>query len=71
MPETTTAGTRGNRLVHVRMTGVQKQRCTMTLAIITDGHKLPPFVIFRKKDYTTRQISASNYSMSSRKRVDN
>jgi hypothetical protein len=31
----------------LRVTGGDKQQCTVMLAITTDGHNLPPFVIFR------------------------
>jgi hypothetical protein len=49
MPELTTIEHVGKRSVQVRMTGADKQRCIMMLTITADGHKLPPFVIFRKK----------------------
>jgi hypothetical protein len=39
------------------------------LAITTDIHKLPPFVIFRRKTLP-RQISTRNYFKSSNKRMD-
>jgi hypothetical protein len=69
MPESTTIEHVGERSVQVRMTGADKQRCSVILTITTDGHKLPPFVIFRKNS-PKKQISARNYCKSSRKRVD-
>jgi hypothetical protein len=35
----------GRRSVQVRMAVVDKQQCTMMLAITVDNEKLPPFVI--------------------------
>jgi hypothetical protein len=49
MPESTTVEHVGKRSVQVRTTGADKQHCTVMLAITADGHKLSPFVIFRRK----------------------
>lgn len=43
MPQSTAVEHAGERSVQVRM----KQCCTVMLAITADGHKLPPFVIFK------------------------
>jgi hypothetical protein len=39
----------GDRSAQVRMMGAHKHWCTTMLAITTDGQKLSPFVIFRRK----------------------
>jgi hypothetical protein len=50
IPESTAIEYVGSRSVQRRTTVADKQQCTMMLAITTDIHKLPPFVIFRKKN---------------------
>jgi hypothetical protein len=55
MPESTTIEHNGERSVQVRTTGADKQQCIVMLAVTTDGHKLPPFVIFRNKNSPKRQ----------------
>jgi hypothetical protein len=69
MTESTTIEHVGARSVQIRITGADKQGCTMMLAITADGQKLPPFVIFRKNS-PERQICARNYCKISRKRMD-
>lgn len=49
MPRTMTAEQTGAWSVHIRTTGTEKQRCTVMLAVITGGRKLPPYVIFKRK----------------------
>lgn len=49
MPEGTTVNPVGERSVSIRTTGAEKQRCTVMLAITSDGRKLPPYVIFKRK----------------------
>lgn len=38
-----------SRKVHTRTTGMEKHRCTAMLAVMADGQKLPPYVIFERK----------------------
>jgi hypothetical protein len=49
MPGETTVNKAGEKTVHVRTSGAEKQRCTVMLGITADGHKLPPYVIFKRK----------------------
>jgi hypothetical protein len=49
MLESTTILHVGKGSVQVRMTGADKQRCAVMLAITDDSHKLSPFVISRKR----------------------
>lgn len=49
MPSNTTVEHKDVRTVHVRTTGVEKQRCTVMLAVTADGQKLPPYVSFKQK----------------------
>lgn len=44
-PGFTTAEPVSERSFQVRMTGADKQQCTMMLAVTPDSHQLPPFVI--------------------------
>jgi hypothetical protein len=60
----------GDRAAQVRMTGVDKQQCTVILAITANGHKLAPVVIFRRKTVPKEKNSARNYCKGSRKRLD-
>jgi hypothetical protein len=48
MPESNTTEQACERSVQVKLTGVDKQQCTKILAVTSDGHKLPPFVIFTR-----------------------
>jgi hypothetical protein len=70
MPELTTIELVGERPVQVRMPGVDKQRCTMMLAITADTSYHHFEFSEKKKNSPKRQISARNYCKSSRKRVD-
>ncbi|PNF29643.1 hypothetical protein B7P43_G16388 [Cryptotermes secundus] len=49
MPGESTVNKAGEKTVHVRTAGAEKQRCTVMLGITADGNKLPPFVIFKRK----------------------
>lgn len=49
MPGESTVNKAGEKTVHVRTAGAEKQRCTIMLGITADGNKLPPFVIFKRK----------------------
>ncbi|KAM7295706.1 pogo transposable element with KRAB domain [Ixodes scapularis] len=40
---------RGSKEVRLRSTGNEKTRVTAMLACMADGHKLPPFLIFKRK----------------------
>jgi len=42
------------------MTGADEHHCTMMLAVTTDSHKLPPFVIFRSSSIGSRRSGSSN-----------
>lgn len=33
----------------IRMSGAEKQKCTLMLVVTADGCKLPPYIIFRRK----------------------
>lgn len=49
MPMATTIEQKGAKSVPIRSTGYEKQRCTVMLAITADGHKLPPYVVLKRK----------------------
>jgi hypothetical protein len=42
------------------MTGAGEHHCTMMLAVTTDSHKLPPFVIFRSSSIGSRRSGSSS-----------
>jgi hypothetical protein len=46
MPTNTTIEGKGEKSVIIRRSGCEKQHCTVMLAVIADGRKLPPYVIF-------------------------
>jgi hypothetical protein len=49
MPSTVTVNEKGAKIVLIRGTGNKKARNTVMLGDLSDGHKLPPFVVFRLK----------------------
>jgi hypothetical protein len=49
MPSNVTINEKGAKTVLIRGMGNEKLRITVMLAVLTDGHKLPPYVILRKK----------------------
>lgn len=49
MPYDTTVNEAGAKTVQVRTAGAEKQRCTVMLAVLADGKKLPPYIIFKRK----------------------
>jgi hypothetical protein len=50
MPDNTT------REVKLITTGYEKQRITVMLTITTDGFKLPPFIILKRKTFPKKEI---------------
>lgn len=49
MPSAQTVHTKGDRQVHIRTAGCEKARITVMLACTADGHKLPPYVVLKRK----------------------
>lgn len=49
MPATTTVEKKGAKQVRVLSSGHEKTRVTAMLCCTADGHKLPPYLIFRRK----------------------
>lgn len=49
MPVSRTVNSVGAPEVRIRTTGNEKNRITVMLACLADGHKLPPYIIFRRK----------------------
>lgn len=49
MPMSRTVNETGAPQVRIRTTGNEKTRLTVMLACLADGHKLPPYIIFRRK----------------------
>lgn len=49
MPMSRTVNETGAPQVRIRTTGKEKTRLTVMLACLADGHKLPPYIIFRRK----------------------
>ncbi|KAL1419890.1 hypothetical protein MTO96_004643 [Rhipicephalus appendiculatus] len=49
MPSALTVHEKGSRQVTVRSTGNEKTRVTVMLSCTADGHKLPPYVVFKRK----------------------
>uniref|UniRef100_A0A1E1X1Z9 HTH CENPB-type domain-containing protein n=1 Tax=Amblyomma aureolatum TaxID=187763 RepID=A0A1E1X1Z9_9ACAR len=49
MPMVRTVHKSGEHEVRIRSTGNKKNRITVMLACLAEGHKLPPFIIFRRK----------------------
>lgn len=49
MPSNTTIEEKGASSVPIITSGAEKQRCTVMLAVTSDGRKLPPYIIFRRK----------------------
>lgn len=51
MPSNVTVNCKGEKSVHIKTTGNEKQRCTVMLAVLADGRKLPPYVVFKRKTF--------------------
>jgi hypothetical protein len=49
MPESATIEHVGERSVQFRTTGADKQQCIVMLSVTANSHRLPPFIIFRRK----------------------
>lgn len=49
MPRNYTVNEIGSRQVPIKTSGYEKQRVTVMLCITADGHKLPPYIIFKRK----------------------
>lgn len=49
-PANCTVNAKSQKSVLVRTTGAERQRCTVMLCITADGRKLPPYIIFKRKD---------------------
>ncbi|KAL1448368.1 hypothetical protein MTO96_044087, partial [Rhipicephalus appendiculatus] len=49
MPSALTVHEKGSRQVTVRSTGNEKMRVSVMLSCTADGHKLPPYVVFKLK----------------------
>ena len=46
-----TVNPKGEKTVHIRTTGNDKNRFTVVLTCFADGTKLPPVVIFKRKNW--------------------
>ena len=49
MPHNYIVEQKGAKQVTIRTSGCEKQHITVMLGITADGHKLPPFLIFKRK----------------------
>lgn len=56
MPSNYAVDVRGTKEVRLRTTGNEKTRVTAMLACTADGHKLPPFLIFKRKTIPKNEI---------------
>jgi hypothetical protein len=68
MPLNTAVHKKGDKNVTVRTGGNEKQRCMVTLCIMGDGRKLPPYIILKRK--TARSECKSCDHPSPRIRLD-
>jgi hypothetical protein len=56
MPANTTVHTKGLKSVLVKTTGLEKLRITVMLSAMSDGRKLTPFVILRRKNLPKEKL---------------
>jgi hypothetical protein len=49
MPSNITVNEKGAKAVLMRGTGNEKARISVMLGVLADGHKLPPYIILRRK----------------------
>ncbi|KAM7298523.1 Pogo transposable element with KRAB domain [Ixodes scapularis] len=56
MPSRTTVTGKGERQVPVLTTGNEHNRFTVMLCCTADGHKLPPFIVFKRKTLPTKEV---------------
>lgn len=55
MPVAYTVNEKSAKEVKVRSAGYEKQRATVMLCCTADGHKLPPYIIFKRKTLPARE----------------
>lgn len=60
MPVACTVNEKGAKEVKVRSAGYEKQRMTVMLACTADGHKLPAYIIFKRKTLPAREVFPRN-----------
>ena len=58
MPSNTTIDDKGAKSVIIKGTGNEKARMTVMLGVLADGHKLPPYVILRRKTLPKEKLPA-------------
>ncbi|KAM7309473.1 Pogo transposable element with KRAB domain [Ixodes scapularis] len=56
MPSRTTVTGKGERQVPLLTTGNEHNRFTVMLCCTADGHKLPPFIVFKRKTLPTKEV---------------
>uniref|UniRef100_A0A224YXZ2 Pogo ele1 orf1-h 1e-40-j 4 n=1 Tax=Rhipicephalus zambeziensis TaxID=60191 RepID=A0A224YXZ2_9ACAR len=55
MPVAYTVSEKGAKEVKVRSAGYEKQRATVMLCCTADGHKLPPYIVFKRKTLPAKE----------------
>lgn len=61
MPVAYTVNEKGTKEVKMRSAGYEKQRATVMLCCTADGHKLPPYIVFKRKTLPAKEAFPENF----------